>query len=192
MERRTNRPAPRDSYDLAIVGAGPVGCVTALAFAKRGSRVLLLEANPQASRRLAGEWIHPPAVDVLRGLGIDLRPAAPFHSGRGFVALPDDGTRPIVLPYEAGRYGYSFEHSALVETLREHADEHPLIDYVPYARATRLEEHRLTYQLESGGAHTVKAELLVGAGGRMSVAHTALGIRRSSCSYSRSPTWRRQ
>ncbi len=185
MERRSKRPLQRDSYDVAIVGAGPAGCVTALAFAKRGARVLLLEANPQASRRLAGEWIHPPAVEILRDLGIDLRPAAPFCSGRGFVAFPDDGTRPIVLPYEAGRFGYSFEHGVLVETLRAHADEHPLVDYVPYARATRLEDHRLTYQLESGGAHTVKSGLLVGASGRMSVAHNALGIRRAAGTYSR-------
>ena len=37
----------RDRYDVAIIGAGPVGCVSALAFAERGADVLLLEANPR-------------------------------------------------------------------------------------------------------------------------------------------------
>lgn len=180
-----NPVASRDQYDVAIVGAGPAGCVTALAFAKRGARVLILEANPQGSRRLAGEWIHPPAVEILKGLGIDLRPAKPFHGGRGFVVYPDDGSRPIALPYEAGSSAYSFEHSALVDTLRSHCDEHPLVDYVPYARATRLEPNALTYQLESGATYTAKADLLVGAAGRMSVVHTALGIRRTAGTYSR-------
>ncbi|MFO0611256.1 MAG: FAD-dependent oxidoreductase [Polyangiaceae bacterium] len=179
------RLATRDNYDVAIVGGGPAGCVTALSFAKRGARVLVLEANPAGSRRLAGEWIHPPAVQILKDLGIDLRPERPFHSGRGFVVYPDDGSRPIALPYESGSSAYSFEHSALVDTLRGYCDEHPLVDYVPYARATRLEPNALTYQMDAGSTHTAKAGLLVGAGGRMSVAHTALGIRRSSGTYSR-------
>jgi flavin-dependent dehydrogenase len=56
------------NYDVAVIGAGPVGCVAALAFARRGRRVLLLEANPLASHRLAGEWLHPPAVELPPGV----------------------------------------------------------------------------------------------------------------------------
>ena len=174
-----------DNYDVAIVGAGPAGCVTALAFAERGAKVLLLEANPQSSRRLAGEWIHPPAVDILKRFGVEPRPVAPFLGGRGFVLFPDDGSRPVVLPYATGTFAYSFEHSSLVDTLREHCNANRLIDYKPYARATELGEQRITYQIESGGSHVAAADLLVGASGRMSVAHTALGIRRSAGTYSR-------
>ena len=35
------------SPDVAVIGGGPVGCVTALAFARKGARVLLLEGNPR-------------------------------------------------------------------------------------------------------------------------------------------------
>ena len=39
-------PAP---IKVAIIGGGPVGCVTALAFAHKGARVLMLEGNPPES-----------------------------------------------------------------------------------------------------------------------------------------------
>src|SRR5690606_6543555 len=44
--------AHRARYDVVVVGGGPVGCVSALLFAQQGRSVLLLEANPKASRRL--------------------------------------------------------------------------------------------------------------------------------------------
>ncbi len=87
-------------YDVTVVGAGPVGAVAALARARRGVRVALCEANPSAARRLAGEWLHPPAIQVLRELGIDLPSEVPEHAaGRGFVVFPDDGSAPCLLPY---------------------------------------------------------------------------------------------
>jgi 2-polyprenyl-6-methoxyphenol hydroxylase-like FAD-dependent oxidoreductase len=89
-----------DTYDAVVVGAGPVGCVTALAFASRGAQVVLLEAHPAAATRLAGEWLHPAAVGVLLGLGLSPMTAPSGRpSGRGFVIFPDDDTAPIVLPY---------------------------------------------------------------------------------------------
>ncbi len=59
-------------WDVAVIGGGPVGMVAALAHAHRGARVLVLEANPAASQRLAGEWLHPPARLALEQLGVDL------------------------------------------------------------------------------------------------------------------------
>jgi len=75
-------------HDIAVIGAGPVGLVTAAAFARKGARVLLLEANAGASRRLAGEWLHPPGVEALRRL--DLLPEeilAGHPAGRGFAVF---------------------------------------------------------------------------------------------------------
>jgi squalene monooxygenase len=80
--------------DVAVVGAGPVGCVAAIALARHGMRVVLLEAGP-AGRRFAGEWLHPAAVDVLRELAIPLPPNAQLDSARGFIVFPEDGSAPI-------------------------------------------------------------------------------------------------
>ncbi len=52
-------PPPREHVDVAVVGAGPSGCAEALAAARAGSRVLLIDENPL-----------PPA---LIGLDVPLR-----------------------------------------------------------------------------------------------------------------------
>src|SRR5262245_10291977 len=127
-----------NTYDVAIIGAGPCGCVAALAFAQRNKRVLLLEANPQASERLAGEWLHPPAYEVLKQVGVDIAPEVPYQSGRGFAVFPDDGSSPIVLPYEAGAYGFAIEHSRLVERLRARCETNDAIEIHLHAKATRI------------------------------------------------------
>src|SRR5262245_7411396 len=96
--------------DVAIIGAGPVGCVTALAFAHKGAAVLLLEARPRAAKRLAGEWLHPPAVALLERLGLGPLPAAlGAQASHGFVIFPEDRSAPMVLHYPAGALGLSCE-----------------------------------------------------------------------------------
>ena len=74
-------------YDVAIVGAGPVGSLCALAHARKGARVALLEANPRASERLAGEWLHPPAIRILREVGIDVDTLPGKHAGQGIRGI---------------------------------------------------------------------------------------------------------
>src|SRR5271170_8469381 len=108
------------SPDVVIVGAGPTGCVTALAFARKGARVFLLDAASQAPRHLAGEWLHPPAVDVLRQIGVrPIAAAANHRSGYGFVVFPHVDDEPIVLRYAGERLGLTCEHNALVAALRD-------------------------------------------------------------------------
>lgn len=173
------------SYDLAIVGGGPVGCVAALAHARRGARVLLLEANPRACTRLAGEWLHPPAVEALASVDADLAKAVSHPTGQGFAVFPDDGSDPIVLPYRAGSRGTSMEHSVLVERLRERCQAERLIDYRAHARVTAVGEHRVVFERQGGPSDSARAERIVGAAGRTSVVHQALGVDASSWTYSR-------
>ncbi len=155
-----------ESYDVAVIGAGPVGCASALALAGTGRRVLLLEQDPLAvTERMVGEWLHPPAMDVLEGLGVELTPPLAYPTGKGFVVCPDDGSEPIVLPYASGRFGFSLEHGLLVETLRAHAERHDGIEYVAPARALRVEGGALTFEHRGGRARTVRAERVVGATG---------------------------
>ena len=162
-------------YDVAIIGGGPVGSFAALAFAKRGARVALLEANPRAATRLAGEWLHPPAVEMLAELGVELGDEG-YPTGRGFAVLPDDGSEPIVLPYAEGRSGASLHHERLVAKLRRHVLGHDAIHYIEGARATAIDTTGVRYRLASGPEKIVEAKQVVGASGRSGMAHRALGI----------------
>ena len=163
------------SYDVAVVGAGPAGSVCALAHARKGSRVALLEANPRASRRLAGEWLHPPGVRTLRNLGINLDSRLPSCAGRGFVVFPDDGGESIVFTYPGEAPGLVCEHDTLVGHLRETVESEPGIDYLPRARVREVESGRLSFTFE-GSNERLEAGKIVGADGRMSVVRKSLGL----------------
>ncbi len=162
--------------DLAIVGAGPVGCLTALSFASRGAQVLLLESNPAASDRLAGEWLHPPAVQILNRLGIHIPSAQGYKTGDGYVVFPDDRSEPIVLNYPNGLKGISCEHRTIVQALREAAVANTNIRFISSARVTQIEGQRLTFlDADQGTTQIVLAGQIVGADGRASYVRKQLG-----------------
>jgi squalene monooxygenase len=161
--------------DVAVIGAGPVGCVAALAFACRGARVLLLEGNPRSALRLAGECLHPAGVQVLQDLGLDHVVQAGY-AGHGFAVFPEDGSPPILLQYPEGTAGLTCEHYHLVTALRQAAAEHPHIQLLPGAQASAIEGQRLHFESGEGRAQSVHAGLIVGADGRSSLARKCLGL----------------
>ncbi len=162
-------------YDVAVVGAGPVGSLCALLHARKGARVVLLEANPKASRRLAGEWLHPPAVEILRDAGIELDTQQDSTVGKGFVVFPEDGSKPIVLPYADGFQGMTCEHALLVTSLREAAEDESGVDFIPHARVRAVEDGRLTFT-RNGSENSLAAERIIGADGRSSIVRRSLGL----------------
>ena len=167
-------------FDVAVVGAGPIGAAAALAFARKGASVVVLEANPQAARRLAGEWLHPPGVEVLSRLGVDVSTEAPGATmGKGFVVFPDDGSAPIMLPYPDGMQGVSLEHETLVALLRDRAAAQPGVDLRLGARVKAIDDGRLTVENAdgTGGTSTIEVDRVVGADGRSSVVRRSLELK---------------
>lgn len=162
-------------YDVAIVGAGPVGSLCALAHARKGARVVLLEANRGVPRRLAGEWLHPPAVETLRDFGVELESTPHSMAGKGFVVFPEDGADPIMLPYPGSSLGLACEHALIVSSLHEAVANEPGICFMPGARVRAIEDERLTFTRD-GGARSVTASRIVGADGRTSVVRRSLGL----------------
>lgn len=156
------------SFDAVIIGGGPVGCVAALFLAHQGARTLLLEANPHASRRFAGEWLHPPAVRVLRRLGIDLPDtASKSGTGQGFMVFPPDKTTPIILNYADDKVGIKLEHNNLVAHLRALVMDHPQVVFLSSTRLTEIEGQQLIFEQKGqSGEKRVTASLIIGAYGR--------------------------
>ena len=165
----------RQHYDIAVIGAGPVGSVSAIVHAQKGARVALLEANPKAASRLAGEWLHPPALEILRKLGVDFDTRSNNYEGKGFVVFPEDGIDPIPLPYAEGVEGICCEHSELVSSLHRIVKDEPNIDFLVPARVRSVEQGMLTYACERETT-TLSADRIIGADGRQSVVRKSLGL----------------
>lgn len=161
---------------MAIVGAGPAGCATALAFAGAGAETVLFESVAPATRRLAGEWLHPAGVQALERLGVDLSMVQHCRVG-GFIVHPEDGSAPITLPYPQGGYGLSCHHQSLVRGLRAALSHRPGVTLMPRARILDIIGNQLIYASDHGSAVAcVPAGWLVGAEGKASPIRRSLGI----------------
>ncbi len=163
-----------DSADVVVVGAGPAGCACALSFARRGARVLVLEAQRAPVRRLAGEWIQPAGVEALRRLGVDVHRDGPGTANHGFVMHPGDGSAPIALPFSTGE-AVSLPHAELTALLRRAAAGHPAVELRTDVRVLAAEESGLVRTSRG----SMRGALVVGADGRASVVRTALRAERT-------------
>ena len=164
----------KSSYDALIIGSGPAGCATAAALAQKGKAVLLVEAKPEGCHRFAGEWLHPPGVDVLKRLGLQNITESPNRfKGKGFVVYPADRSRPILLDYPDGKHALSFIHGHFVKDLREKVSKQEGLDYVEHLKVSKIEENEVELvsltQETLGQKYTVYAEMIIGAEGRSSM-----------------------
>lgn len=171
--------AVESRYDVVVVGGGPVGCVTAAALGRVGATVLVVEADPKMAHRLAGEWLHPPALEVLDRLRLGRLDGAEPQTGYGFTIFPDDGSTDIEMPYPEGT-GAGAEHARIVASLRQALSRVPGVSVVTRARVSALElagaEATVRIERKDGRVHTVRAGAVVGADGKTSIVRTALGF----------------
>jgi len=157
----------RSTYDTVVIGAGPAGCATAACLAAHGASVLLVESNPKAARRFAGEWVHPEGVRVLQVQGL-LEGLSDHVVTSGFVVFPNDGLGPIQLDYPEGTTGLACEHETLVTHVRRRVAEFPGVDYAEGVRAQPVGGDAVDLVARGGEAKRVHAKLVAVAAGRSS------------------------
>lgn len=167
MKSSDSRP-----YDLAIIGAGPVGSLCALAHARKGAKVALFEANPEGNNALKGEWLHPPAARILQRVGVHFD--TEVNPTNGFVMFPEDGSEPIPIKYPEGSQGLVVPHETLVLRLREAVNNEPNIDLV-WERVRPTDDGSISY-MQDGIEKSVTADRIVGADGRGSIVLRLLGL----------------
>src|SRR5258708_34043860 len=83
---------------IYIAGAGIAGMTLALALAKFGATVIVLERNKRVQEVGAGLQISPNARRVLNQLGLDKAIASKSFEPAGIDAYPHRAKKPVVTP----------------------------------------------------------------------------------------------
>lgn len=170
-----------DRSDVLVVGGGFTGLATAMALARQGRSVTVLEARTGKNPSFRGELIHPPGVQGLRDLGLftDVRARGGVEV-EGFAVIPDERSPAVELPYEPPPMGlgngFAIDHHELVDAMRATVAAHPLVDLRLGAKVTDVVR-------EGGrvrGVRTADAELsatlTLVCEGRLSRLRSLLGI----------------
>jgi 3-(3-hydroxy-phenyl)propionate hydroxylase len=164
---------------VIVAGAGPVGLLTALALAKQGVPVLVLEAEPALTIDLRAGTYHPPSLEMMAPYGITEEmhktaikvPRWQIRDRRqGVIVEWDLGEIADLTPYP---YRLHLEQHRLTPIILSklkacpHADvrfSHKVVD------ATQTENEVMVNADTPGGTEIFHAEWLVGAdGGRSTV-----------------------
>jgi 2-octaprenyl-6-methoxyphenol hydroxylase len=168
------------SFEVAVVGGGPAGLTTAVAFASAGVETALIAKGPPADNRTTALWSASiKALEVLEVWRLAKADAAPLTA----IRLIDDTRRLIRAPevlFEAGEirldvFGYNIENRYLVAALDQRARGIANLTRID-AAVTQIEpaDDAATLRLDNGAA--VVARLVAGADGRRSLCRAAAGI----------------
>lgn len=167
--------------DVLIAGAGPAGCATAIACAKRGLEVLLLDRGRFPRDKACGEGILPAGVGALAELGLlaTVRRESTRLGGVGFqlderngalveAAFSDSDGLPC--------FGLGVRRLLFDAQLLEAARAYPTVTVLEDvdAQAPLYLHHRVVGLSTSIGA--IRARAVVAADGLRSKLRTALGL----------------
>ena len=162
-----------ERHEVAVVGAGLVGCLLACFLARRGHRVTLYERrpDPRASAAERGRSINlalsERGLDALRRIGLDTSVMAGALPMRGRMVHPVSG-EPDFQPYSADgdRAINSISRGALNNALLDAAQAAPGVDIVFRHRLTGLdpETGRMTFEAPDGEVRAT-AEVVLGTDG---------------------------
>jgi digeranylgeranylglycerophospholipid reductase len=103
-----------DSYDVAVIGAGPAGVMAAWTAAKQGARTMLLEKETSAGRKPCAEGVLSEALDDAQ-----MPPQDEFATNRitgAFLYSPDENRKVRV-----GGEGYILDKPAFLTSLAKRA-----------------------------------------------------------------------
>jgi flavin-dependent dehydrogenase len=123
--KRCRAPKPvYDEYEVAIIGGGPAGCLTALRLARAGCTVAVLD-HARRSAMLVGETLPPAATRILAEAGILERFREQGHRlSPGIVSVWGSAV-PMTTDYLFSPYGdgWHIDRSRFNELLRTSAVE---------------------------------------------------------------------
>jgi 3-(3-hydroxy-phenyl)propionate hydroxylase len=175
-----------DTYDVLIVGYGPVGATLALLLSRAGWRTAIVERDheiypmPRAVH-LEGETLR---TFQAAGLGAELEPALGAFTELAFVRAD----RSLLFSYRPGGkrlHGfdddYWFHQPALEGIVREAVSQRPQVTVLTGQEAIALAQEKAGVRLTvrdgaTGATRTLRGEFLIGCDGGRSFIRTAAGI----------------
>jgi len=179
--------------DVVVVGAGPVGLVTAIGLAQRGVKVIVLEQN---SAEVAPQWrgstIHPPTLEIFDQLGL----AETIINGAVKVELLQyrDLELPDVVNFKYSSisglvkfpYRLQYEQYKVLKLLRDTAAELENIElrYQAEVKSVTASPASVLLELETLGViEQLETNWLVAADGSHSKVRKSIGIELSGFTY---------
>src|SRR6185369_10294641 len=176
-----NRRVPMASRNIVVVGAGPVGTVAALACARLGHRVTLLEAEQRVNDAPRASTTQPPTLEIIEELGL-----IDEYIAKGLVSPTfqfwDRPTMRLIAEFDFGRLKDDTRYPYVVQT-----EQHKLalmgIERLRAMGATVRMGVKVTGLSQDAGSVTVeteqgplRADYVIGCDGGRSAVRKSLGI----------------
>jgi 2-polyprenyl-6-methoxyphenol hydroxylase-like FAD-dependent oxidoreductase len=172
-------------FEVAVVGGGPVGLVTALLLARGGFSTALIEKTTNVETDLRASTFHPPTLDLLDGIGLGQKLVAQgLVCPQWQVRLHPEGDRAV---FDLGVIAHATRHPyrlqceqwklsrAALAALREEPSAEILL--ATEVTDVSQDEDRVTLGLAGVKSPTkLRARFVVGADGARSAVRQALGL----------------
>ena len=174
------------SQTVLVVGAGPVGLVTASLLVDEGIPVVLMEASSELPHDLRASTFHPPTLDMLERFGVVgamieqglICPSWQFRDRKDGVVATFELSR--LRPDTNHPYRLQCEQWRLGELLYARLKSSPLARIWLGTAATASRQTadgvEVDVTLPDGGFETVMGSFVVGADGIGSVIRKAMGV----------------
>jgi geranylgeranyl reductase family protein len=176
------------SFDVAIIGAGPAGSATAIGLAKRGYDVALIDKKLFPREKLCGDFVNPINWAVFADLGVADRVLAEPHGQVTGFRITNCSGREAEARFRSRdlerSMGLGLRRAALDQLLVQRAAELGAVTRLGY-RIEKLSRTAQGWQLKIAEENW-QAKVLIGADGRNSWVAQQLGLNRSAAMQGRS------
>jgi putative polyketide hydroxylase len=178
-------------YDVLIIGAGPSGLTTAIAAARAGARVLVVEKHPGVSIFPKATGIRGRTMEIMRGWGLEDQVRSKDMALPTTMAISETLSQPaqeISLGVPPIGLSRTVSPSDLVTAPQDHLEPILLDHFYEVGGESRFGTELVSFVVENdhvraelrprdgAASYQLKTRYLVGADGQRSVVREQLGI----------------